>query len=89
LIIILVFIFVVAGCSGDEKITENDKETIEDILIIIQDVTSGGLSFIIENNTDKEYTYGEEYTLMAIIKSEKILLRHSPTIGGYYIYALE
>ena len=62
-IIIIVLLISFTGCdkeNGDNNIKSPDNGMVA---IIIQNFTSSGLSFVIENNTEYEYTYGSFYTL--------------------------
>ncbi len=49
--------------SADTIESNYSQSTVPDVSLVLQTFTNKGLTFIINNETQKEYTYGEDYKL--------------------------
>jgi len=81
-LIVLILLASLAGCNSatDEPTdAENNAQStstadntpleanvLDGVEMIIQDVSPSGLSFSIDNQTDNEYTYGEDFALYTL-----------------------
>lgn len=56
-------IFICNSADNGKLVWDSVAETDSGVKMIIENVDSSGISFIIDNTTKREYTYGEAYTL--------------------------